>query len=317
MSRNSLPLIKSPQILAISIVTSELDPASQTIYEQLLQNYDFQDETTHPLSHHPQVKNLKDYSPNPTLKFYLIYVKVKLIDIDEYFDPDTFPGDLLIFGSRHQSESGKHGLLCHTPGNFSQDNHTGGSPNHTAAGSGLLSHYLFMNLCDFARQRNFPVPIDHEVNHHGPTEIRQPIAFIEQGSIEEHWKNPIGAKIIADSIIRAGEQLLDHFQEDGSWDPKSIHIIVGFGGGHYMPSFSKLIPKGYGFAHTIPKYKIMDLNSQMMKQVIDRTLEPISSWVFDWKGLNSAQKAHLMEILAFSEIPIKKAHRIRHSENAI
>ena len=82
-----------------------------------------------------------------------------------------------------------------------------------------------------------------------------------------------------------------------------------------MPSFSKLISLGYGFAHTVPKYKVLTLTSEIITQIIKRTAEPIAAWVLDWKGLKSDQKAHLTALLTPTGIPIRKTHRIFRDES--
>ena len=79
-----------------------------------------------------------------------------------------------------------------------------------------------------------------------------------------------------------------------------------------MPSFTSLLSSGYAFAHTVPKYKILTLNKKMIQQLQDRTVEPIFAWVIDWKGLNSAQKQHLIPLLEETTIPIMKTKQLRN-----
>lgn len=305
---------KPPKNFTISILTSEEDIASQTILEQLVSLYPFVPIIQDPLLKHKEISKLFLWNKTPHLNFQIVSFNQSMLYVDEFPYHSHIPGDYLIFASRHQSQSNQHGLLCHTPGNFNADHSAGGKPFRIPMGSGILTHLLYMGLRNKTQSTHFSVPVDHEVSHHGPTEMVKPCAFIEQGSIEEHWKNSRGASIIAETIIETGIQLYN-INSSSADQNVQIKTIIGFGGTHYMPSFQKLIPLGYGFAHTVPKYKINTLSSNLIEMIIKRTAEPIYAWVLDWKGLKSAQKNHLLEILEPTNIPVKKAHRIRHQQD--
>jgi len=302
----------------VTIITSTEDIASQTIREQLLAHFPFKRLTS-------QEVTVSDSPWNPTIVprvhiltfdepsrviFTLIDVEVPLIRLDDHLTAEEMFGDVVMFVSRHQAKSDRPALMCHTPGNLSEDNSAGGDPFQISCGSALLLHYFFTNLQAFAEKLGYEHPINHEVTHHGPTQFRQPLAFIELGSTSLEWTNPLGARVIADTIIQTGQQLGHHFNR-GEWTIGDLISCVGFGGGHYMPSFTPLLAHNYAFAHVVPKYKVMSLTADMITQLQERSLEPIRYWVLDWKGLKSAEKQHLLPLLEATAIPIQKTKALR------
>jgi len=305
----------------VTIITSTEDIASQTIRAQLLANFPFKScspqdvklsDTPWNSAIVPRVHTLTLDDPTPVI-FILIDVEVPLIRLDDHLTAEEMFGDVLMFASRHQAKSDRPALLCHTPGNLSADNSVGGDPFRVSCGSALLLHYFFTCMQIFAQQLGYGHPINHEVTHHGPTRFHQPLAFIELGSTAKEWTNALGAQVIAESIIHTGQQLGHlHFMEDSkSWKIGEIIPCVGFGGGHYMPSFTPLLDHHYAFAHVVPKYKVMDLTADMIAHIQERSLEPIKFWVIDWKGLKSAEKHYLLPLLEATDIPIKKTKALR------
>ena len=95
----------------ILLVSSNKDIASQTIKQQILKHYIFH-ETTETFEHNPV------YTADVNEK------KVTLITLNEESVtaqdlPEKFPdAKLIVFISRHSSQSAKPTLTVHTPGNF-------------------------------------------------------------------------------------------------------------------------------------------------------------------------------------------------------
>ncbi len=301
--------------LNISIITSSQDIASTGIQKSLLSQYPFKQDSSSSILKNKNVLNTFRFGKeinHMDLKFLIINVNVSMIRLDEYISPDEMPGDLLFFASKHQSQSGMPSLMCHTTGNFNEDCSAGGKPHKIAKGSGIVLHYFFHYLKAFVKSTNFDVPVYQEVTHHGPTDFRQPVSYIELGSTEKGWKDEKGANIVAQSIIETGIKMIEHnFEPPNTFKSGNIIICVGFGGGHYMPSFLPLINKNYTFVHTVAKYKIMALNPKKIQEIINQSLEQIQYWVVDWKGLNSSQKQHLIPLLEATNIPIKKTKELR------
>ncbi|MHA1519646.1 MAG: D-aminoacyl-tRNA deacylase [Promethearchaeota archaeon] len=318
--------INPNRTLKITIFTTTEDIASQNIKGHLLRIFPFERQQlispwdpswVNEVYHFTPPSNEFDgLTPSP-VEYQLIGIDKSFITLDDTIPPDQMHGDIVIFASRHRSKSERKALLCHTTGNLSDDNSFGGQPNRVSCGSGILTHYLYHAL--HYVMDTFPeyqVPIDHEVDHHGPTQFHQPSAFIELGSTETGWRDQIGGEVVAKSIIHACNHIAQHHFSPSKTPfihKSALKIAIGFGGGHYMPSFQPIIMKDYGFAHTIPKYKVMAMTAEKIKHIINQTLEPINNFVLDWKGMNSAEKHHLVPLLESTHIPIIKTKTLRNS----
>jgi D-aminoacyl-tRNA deacylase len=146
------------------------------------------------------------------------------IDID---DPTPAFGDidLLVFASRHSGDTGAL-LTAHFTGNFGPATYGG------EAGS-------FARACPNAQKRIVAAfdkyaPDDYEVGiectHHGPTAVDVPTMFAELGSGDEQWRDPAGARAVAQAILAVVGTPADGDKQ-----------VVGFGGGHYAPRFERVI----------------------------------------------------------------------------
>jgi D-tyrosyl-tRNA(Tyr) deacylase len=56
----------------------------------------------------------------------------------------------------------------------------------------------------------------------------------------------------------------------------------------------------------IPKYAVPLVNSEILRQCVDKTLEKVDYAVLDWKGIKSADKPQLLKALEEAELPYKK-----------
>ncbi|MCK4384356.1 MAG: hypothetical protein KAW66_13735, partial [Candidatus Lokiarchaeota archaeon] len=88
---------------------------------------------------------------------------------------------------------------------------------------------------------------------------------------------------------------------------KTQQIGLGFGGTHYAPNFNRLITNNnIALSFICPKYHIQELNENLIKLMINNTLEKIDYFIVDWKGTNSQDKKHLIPLLEEFDIPIRK-----------
>ena len=69
-----------------------------------------------------------------------------------------------------------------------------------------------------------------ECTHHGPTDVGVPSLFVELGSAESEWDDPEGARAVARAILDLREVA-----------PERERQVVGFGGGHYVPRFERVV----------------------------------------------------------------------------
>lgn len=299
-------------MLEILIITSSEDLASITIRSQLLGIVPFQPNSLLKSKiNSPHIIEIHSYeSAEKKVRFVLIYINVPLTRLDEYFTDKEFHADLIFCASRHRSESAKPALLCHTPGNWGAETKLGGAPHQIGKGSGLVLHYFYRGLKQRILNLQVPFEFDQEVTHHGPTKFSLPISFIELGSSEIEWTDTTGARIVAETIIETGHILGEIHFIDRTWVKKDLKCCVGFGGTHYMPNFKRLIELGFLFPHVVPKYAVMELTPEFIQEIQTRILEPIDLWVIDWKGLNSAEKGHLIPLLEATKVPIKKTREL-------
>ena len=95
----------------ILLVSSNKDPASLNIANQILQQYPFQ-------------KTLETFQNNPVYtanlnKKFVTFIRLNEASVDAQNLPENFPdAELIIFISRHSSQSGTPTLTVHPPGNF-------------------------------------------------------------------------------------------------------------------------------------------------------------------------------------------------------
>jgi D-aminoacyl-tRNA deacylase len=83
--------------------------------------------------------------------------------------------------------------------------------------------------------------------------------------------------------------------------------VLGIGGPHYQSKFTRVaLESDVAFGHMIPKYAIPTVDSEILKQCIERTLEKTQLAVLDWKGIKGENKAPLLETLKDAGIPFEK-----------
>lgn len=329
------------------IMTSSEDIASQTIKNHLLNSYPFSLDSDEMkewdgnptyifnFSHENSINYPPEFSSLFTIR--IVQTNEKLIMLDQNLDKSQldskFTGDFIIFASRHKSKSMIPSILTHAPGNWNSDNKLGGKPNSLSFTSALMLKYAYNNLMKQNELKNLEWAVDLEVDHHGPTELHNPIIFMELGSSESNWSNKMGAAAVGDAII---ETIYDfskilftklHIQSflkgknpkkrdflykfiGESLKSENLTFAIGFGGPHYARNFSKIYNNNKTsdifISHIIPKYSVMNLTDDHIRMMINRTLEPINTAILDWKGLNSAEKKHINSLISKHKIEIKK-----------
>jgi len=61
------------------------------------------------------------------------------------------------------------------------------------------------------------------------------------------------------------------------------------------------------FGHIIPKYATQYVDSEMIKQCVQQTLEKVESAVFDWKGMRGADRERIANALKELDVRVEKA----------
>ncbi|WP_128905250.1 D-aminoacyl-tRNA deacylase [Halorubrum amylolyticum] len=150
-------------------------------------------------------------------------------------DTDDSP-EFLAFVSRHSGETGEL-LTAHVTGNFGPAPY-GGEPETLARAAPGAEKRVVEALAAHAPE-GYDVGI--ECTHHGPTDTAVPSLFVELGSDEPQWADPEAARAVARAVLDlrgTGADLVDEGNEAG--DPRPRHV-VGFGGGHYAPRFTRIV----------------------------------------------------------------------------
>ena len=210
--------------------------------------------------------------------------------------------DLIIFASRHTSKTARPAFLVHSTGNWGKNADFGGKAQDLSKTSALLHKAGIESLREQIEKFNVPdFSLDMEVTHHGPTTLDIPLIFMELGSSKQEWLIKEAGELVANAIVNAVFKYLD-FKEE-----KTQQVGLGFGGTHYTPNFSRLITNNnIALSFICPKYYIQELNENLIRMMIDNTLEKIDYFVVDWKGTNSQDKKHLIPLLEEFDIPIRK-----------
>jgi D-aminoacyl-tRNA deacylase len=293
------------------IITSTEDIASMNIRERFLGDnlIKFKEAETkwhnNPLYKLEMVTAKKDWAPffvNNNL--YLGLTDAPLIHLNNLkVSKAGINPDLLIFASRHRSETARPAFLVHTTGNLGDKAEFGGNPREISKSSALLLRTAYNSL-KFQRsiKEMQDFELDIEVTHHGPSTLEKPLVFMELGSSEQEWKIDKAAKLVAHAILNTCIEYTEALEK------KLPIMCIGFGGTHYAPQFKKLISNKFvAISFICAKYHIQNLDKSMIEQMISNNLEPIDYFVIDWKGTNSADKKHLIPLLEEFNIPIKKS----------
>ncbi|MDI9608863.1 MAG: D-aminoacyl-tRNA deacylase [Candidatus Verstraetearchaeota archaeon] len=182
--------------------------------------------------------------------------------------------------SRHKSSSGKPCLTAHTPGNPGISAEYGGRPSAVCISNPWLQSALIRSLRRECDSRGVELQVTVEATHHGPTDLDYPVTFVEIGSDESSWGDPLLGEIVA-SAVRSSLQ-----QERGNKG------ALGVGGGHYSEKFTKLILDGdFDIGHIVPKYVLSEgFDPGIFKICKDRTLGDCRYVLVDWKGTPSKAK---------------------------
>ncbi|MBI2661093.1 hypothetical protein HYX09_02370, partial [Candidatus Woesearchaeota archaeon] len=208
----------------IALISSKLDLASLNIRSNLISSCNFQ-------------KIGRKFDGNEILELKIkenvinIYlINEKLIhaeSIDKKIDADYF-----IFISKHVSKENTPAFTVHPIGNWGKADY-GGKDLTLCPSSALLLKSMFLGLLRSGKERN-DFQLTMEATHHGPF-LEKPVLFVEIGSTEKEWNDPINGKIVADAITGAiGNLDFDNKNDIGDLKNGDVQkTAIGIGGNHY------------------------------------------------------------------------------------
>lgn len=215
-----------------------------------------------------------------------VMVQVDRIHLDEdYIDQRaakafSLPVGVVIFASRHKAESRIPTLTVHPMGNYSTADF-GGKPGQLCPSSPQLMTSALRALASSAKGLGFNVSF--ETTHHGPI-LDTPAFYIEIGSYEELWGREDAAEAIADSVLSVKDE--------------GYPIVLGVGGGHYAPRFTKVaLARKVAIGHMAANYALESLNGDMIKQMAAKS-QGAGKVYFHRKGMPKPAYRELRERFA-------------------
>jgi D-aminoacyl-tRNA deacylase len=211
--------------------------------------------------------------------------------------PEHFPNpELIVFLSRHSSQSGKPTLSVHTPGNFGEAE-LGGLPRSLSVSPATAMRDALKALMRIKTETGLDYEVSYECTHHGPS-LNVPAMFVELGSSLPQWNDLKAAAAVAEAAMEA----IAKFKFSNN-----KKAALGIGGTHYNHKFTRMALEDEAvFGHMIPKHAIPNVDSNVLAQCLERTLEKVDRAILDWKGIKSADKQKLLETLAEINLPHQK-----------
>ncbi|HKW43316.1 MAG TPA: D-aminoacyl-tRNA deacylase [Thermoplasmata archaeon] len=162
--------------------------------------------------------------------------------------------ELIVYLSKHRSESARPSLTVHPIGNPTAAE-LGGQPRTLVPSAPRFMTAALRALKKAAA--NPPYEVTFEATHHGPY-LTAPTFYIEQGSTEREWADLRASKAIAQVLV--------------ALEPTDGPIAVGLGGGHYVPRHTDLaLARRIAFGHLLPAYALEKANIDIVDQAVERT----------------------------------------------
>ncbi len=164
------------------------------------------------------------------------------------------PADLLVYLSKHRSESRRPSLTVHPIGNPRRAEF-GGQPETLVPSAPRWMTAALRGLRKEARGLAYNVTF--EATHHGPY-LTAPTFYIEQGSTETEWADLAASRAIARVLL--------------ALEPVDAPIAIGFGGGHYVPRHTDLaLQRRIAFGHLLAAYALEGGSTKAIDQAVERT----------------------------------------------
>ncbi len=210
--------------------------------------------------------------------------------------PESFPSaELIVFLSRHSSQSGKPTLSVHTPGNLGKAD-LGGLPNTVSVSPAASMQTALTVLNNAKEEMKLEYEVSYECTHHGPS-LQVPTMFVELGSSEKQWHDQNAAMAVAKAAV---ETISDFGKSKET-------AVLGIGGTHYNQKFTRISLEGKAaFGHMIPKYALSNVTTTILRHCIARTKEKVDYASLDWKGIRSEDKSKVVLALKEIDLPIEK-----------
>lgn len=185
---------------------------------------------------------------------------------------EMFDIDYYTVASRHWSSSGTPCLTVHPTGNFGKAVYGGRNRELQR----LLANPMRDIFLELVKDPPRGYDVSLEATHHSPTEFNTPMFFTELGSGKRQWRDEAVGDYLANAIL------------EGISSKGKAPVAVGFGGGHYCPTFTAL-EHGIAFGHICPKYALDLVTEGLIIQMVERTLDGVDEAVMD-SGIKGHQR---------------------------
>ncbi|MBN2336585.1 D-aminoacyl-tRNA deacylase [Candidatus Bathyarchaeota archaeon] len=197
---------------------------------------------------------------------------------------ETYDIDYIVVASRHWAQSGKPSLTVHPTGNFGKAMY-GGRNRELQRTAPNPMRDIYLRLLEDPPEM---YQVSLEATHHSPTQFDVPMFFAEVGSREAQWRDEAACTYLVEAIL------------GGIEDRGEAPVALGFGGGHYCPTFSaKMID--YAFGHMAAKYALPLLSDEMVIQMAEKS-GGVEGAVLD-KGLKGHERRKIEAILTKIDVP--------------
>ncbi|WP_316558387.1 D-aminoacyl-tRNA deacylase [Methanimicrococcus hongohii] len=237
--------------------------------------------------------------------------------LDKRLEELGFGSDLIVFLSKHKSQSETKALTAHVSGNYTDADY-GGLPYALPVPAPLAMKKLILVMDRLNNETGLGYDVTFEVTHHGPTELETPSLFVEIGSTEKEWVDQKPGVIVAKSVLSlADPDNVNTFDTDANTDTNESNerlaqeskllenntIAVAFGGGHYGDRQTvSLFRTRLAFGHMFPKYQLETITEELILKAFEKTGASIA--FFDKKSMRGPDRRRITEILEKNNIPI-------------
>ena len=162
--------------------------------------------------------------------------------------------DLVIFLSRHSSVNPVPVLTVHVTGNFGVAELGGTARTLVPAAPAMMQ----ATLRALAKHCPEGYRVSYEVTHHGPTALVHPSFFVEIGSTEKEWTDPVAGRAVAEAVLDA--VLI------------TAVPLIGFGGPHYAVRQTEIALSSRGaFGHIAHSREIAGLDAAMIRRMQEQS----------------------------------------------
>jgi len=270
------------------LVASNKDIASLNIAKQILNNYPFE-------------KTAGNFQDNLVYEAYFGGRQVRLVTLN--IEPvyaqnllDSFDHvELVVFVSKHRSVSGTPTLSVHTPGNLGKAE-LGGLPRNVSIAPANAMRDGLKAMMELKEEKQLAYEVCYECTHHGPS-LSVPTMFSELGSSLAQWNDLEAAEVVAHATMKA----IAEFRQSHAT------VVLGIGGPHYNARFTRMVlEEEIAFGHIIPKYALPDIDGEVLKQCVEKTLEKVEYAVLDWKGIKGEYKPNIVALLGKNGLTFQK-----------